>query len=136
MPMEPGSLFVLGHATNKAWQHAILPSADPIGPRISLVLRKISKFRSMEYCQQQAGKTERDREARDVKRLKRDNEGSTAHDAVVAVPVAGNHDANAGADDGVSSPSSVSLLSNHSSSRFTSDSNDGKRKALTVKESE
>ena len=32
--------------------------------------------------------------------MKRDPEGSTAHDAVVAVPVAGNHDANAGADDG------------------------------------
>ena len=89
----------------------------------------------MEYCQQQASKTERERAA---KRLKRDHEGSIAHDAVVVVPVAGNDDANVLADDVVplSSPSSVSLLSNHSSSRFTSDGNDGKRKASTAKKSE
>ena len=135
VPMEPGSLFVLGHSTNKAWQHAILPSADPIGARISLVLRKISKFRSMEYCQQQASKTERERAA---KRLKRDHEGSTAHDAVDAVAVAGNDDANVRADDSVSlsSPSSASLFFNPSSSNCASDGNDGKRKASTVKESE
>ena len=138
MPMGPGSLFVLGHATNKAWQHAILPSADPIGPRISLVLRKISKFRSMEYCQQQTSKTEHGREARDVKRLKRDHEGSTAHDAVVAVPVAGNDDENVRADDGVSlsSPSSVPIFPKRDSSNYASNGNDGKRKASTGTETE
>ena len=67
-----------------------------------------------------------------MKRLKRDPEGSTALDAVVAVPVAGNHDANASADDGVSlsSPSSVPIFSKCDSS---SNSNDRKMASVRLR---
>jgi hypothetical protein len=41
IPMEPGSLFVLGHKTNAAYQHSIAPSNEELGPRISIIFRQI-----------------------------------------------------------------------------------------------
>ena len=76
--------------------------------------------------------------ARDVKRLKRDHEGSTAHDSVVSVSAAGDDDVNVLADESVSlsSSSSVPSFSNQNDSSIASDSSACKRKAATGTESE
>lgn len=41
VPMEQGSLCILGHQTNSSCQHAILPTNQLIGKRISLIFRKV-----------------------------------------------------------------------------------------------
>jgi alkylated DNA repair dioxygenase AlkB len=39
--LKAGSLFILGHETNKAYQHCIPSTSEVIGPRVSLIYRNI-----------------------------------------------------------------------------------------------
>jgi len=61
VPMEPGSLLVLGPVTNKNNQHAILPATKKLGKRISLIFRCVKKRMPMELIRKKAAVTERRR---------------------------------------------------------------------------
>lgn len=54
VPMKPGSLFVMGHETNKHYQHAILPTKTPLNERVSVIFRKIKNLVSIDEVKKKA----------------------------------------------------------------------------------
>ncbi len=57
IPMKPGSLFILGHQTNKDYQHSIQESHEIIGPRVSIIFRNIINKVKYETILKRANKT-------------------------------------------------------------------------------
>lgn len=44
VPMKPGSLFVLGHQTNREYLHSIQPTKQPVSTRLSVIFRRIKNI--------------------------------------------------------------------------------------------
>jgi len=77
IPMEPGSLFVLGHKTNNAYQHSIEPDTTK-DTRISIIFRNIKYKVPMETIVKKANAT--------VKRVQQRLEKKQAETKVYTIP--------------------------------------------------
>ena len=73
--LEAGDLFILGPRTNTELRHAVLPTANPCGPRISLVLRDIATHVTPATAQAKANKTEEQRAKKRQKASAEDGQG-------------------------------------------------------------
>ena len=69
--LETGDLFILGPRTNAQFRHAVLPTEEPCGPQVSLVLRDVDSHVEAAFVQRKVQQLE---EQRAQKRQKAEDE--------------------------------------------------------------